>query len=83
MTLGALVERGYDVEHSAQSCALGGLVGNCPQKSLEKRHAATYVKVKRKISRSNRSLSAILDILQKSRLRLLCANAPLHFHKTR
>ncbi len=70
MTLGALVDAGYDVEHLRAE--LRGLEVPGWELSAEKvwknGMAATYVKVKTEDQQKHRSLSAILDILQKSRL---------------
>ncbi len=70
MTLGALVDAGCDVEHLRAE--LRGLEVPGWQLSSEKvwknGMAATYIKVKTEDQQKHRSLSAILDILQKSRL---------------
>jgi uncharacterized protein (TIGR00299 family) protein len=70
MTLGALVDAGCDVEHLRSE--LRGLQVPGWELSAEKvwknGMAATYVKVKTEDQQKHRSLSAILDILQKSKL---------------
>src|SRR5258708_28114618 len=70
MTLGALVDAGCDLEHLRAE--LSGLPVPGWELSAEKvwknGMAATYVKVKAEDQQKHRSLSAILDILQKSRL---------------
>src|SRR5260370_28616792 len=70
MTLGALVDAGCDVEHLRAE--LRGLDVPGWQLSAEKvwknGMAATHIKVKTEDQQKHRSLSAILDILQKSRL---------------
>jgi uncharacterized protein (TIGR00299 family) protein len=70
MTLGALVDAGCAVEHLRAE--LGGLKVPGWELTAEKvwknGMAATYVKVKTEDQSKNRSLSAILEILEKSRL---------------
>src|ERR1700732_2605394 len=70
MTLGALVDAGCDVEHLRVQ--LRGLQVPGWELTAEKvwknGMAATYIKVKAEDQQKHRSLSAILDILQKSRL---------------
>src|SRR5229473_30344 len=70
MTLGALVDAGCPIEHLRAE--LAGL--NVPgweiaaEKVWKNGMAATYVRVKTEDQSKHRSLSAILEILQKSRL---------------
>jgi uncharacterized protein (TIGR00299 family) protein len=70
MTLGALVDAGCDVEHLRAE--LRGLQVPGWELAAEKvwknGMAATYVKVKTEDQQKHRSLSGILEILQKSRL---------------
>jgi len=70
MTLGALVDAGCDVDHLRAE--LGGLQVPGWDLSAEKvwknGMAATHVKVKTEDQSKHRSLSSILDILQKSQL---------------
>src|SRR6266705_2087762 len=70
MTLGALVDAGCDVEHLRSE--LHGLQVPGWELSAEKvwknGMAATYVKVRTEDQSKHRSLSAILEILQKSQL---------------
>jgi len=70
MTLGALVDAGCDVEQLRTE--LGGLRvpgwGLTAEKVWKNGMAATYVKVKIEDRSKHRSLSAILEILQKSQL---------------
>src|SRR6266480_7743942 len=70
MTLGALVDAGCDVEQLRTE--LGGLRvpgwGLTAEKVWKNGMAATYVKVKTEDQSKHRSLSAILEILQKSQL---------------
>src|SRR5437899_82145 len=70
MTLGALVDAGCDVEHLRSE--LHGLQVHGWELSAEKvwknGMAATYVKVRTEDQSKHRSLSTILDILQKSQL---------------
>src|SRR5712692_3736207 len=70
MTLGALVDAGCDVEHLRAE--LSGLQVPGWELTAEKvwknGMAATYVKVKTEDQQTHRSLSAILEILQKSQL---------------
>src|SRR6202040_28887 len=70
MTLGALVDAGCAVEHLR--AGLGGLQVPGWELTAEKvwknGMAATYVKVKTEDQQQHRSLSAILEILQKSQL---------------
>ncbi len=70
MTLGALVDAGYAVEHLRAE--LGGLQVPGWELTAEKvwknGMAATYVKVKTEDQSKHRSLSAILEILEKSKL---------------
>src|SRR5258707_1520698 len=70
MTLGALVDAGCDVEHLRAE--LRGLQvpgwDLTAEKVWKNGMAATYVKVKTEDQSKHRSLSAILEILEKSRL---------------
>src|SRR5258707_13671330 len=70
MTLGALVDAGCDVEHLRVQ--LRGLQVPGWELTVEKvwknGMAATYVKVKTEDQQKHRSLSAILEISQKSQL---------------
>src|SRR6266550_7149650 len=70
MTLGALVDAGCDVEQLRTE--LGGLRvpgwGLTAEKVWKNGMAATHVKVKTEDQSKHRSLSAILEILQKSEL---------------
>src|SRR5690348_4687152 len=70
MTLGALVDAGCTVEQLRTE--LGGLQVSGWELSVEKvwknGMAATYAKVKTEDQSKHRSLSAILEILEKSRL---------------
>ncbi|PYT54106.1 MAG: TIGR00299 family protein [Acidobacteria bacterium] len=70
MTLGALVDAGCDVEHLRSE--LGGLQVPgwelCAEKVWKNGMAATYVMVNTEDRTKHRSLSAILEVLQKSQL---------------
>lgn len=70
MTLGALVDAGCDVEHlraELRGLQVGGWELGA-EKVWKNGMAATYVKVKTEDEAKHRSLSAILEILEKSKL---------------
>src|SRR5205807_4114481 len=70
MTLGALVDAGCDVEQlrsGLRSLQVPGWKLSA-EKIWKNGMAATYVKIKTEDQSKHRSLSAILEILQKSRL---------------